>query len=98
MVKSWKEFLTVHIREENHNSKMTPSLQQTMSYMSEHIKPDVSFDIVYRVIEVGGRQACIYFIDGFCKDDVILLLCFSSLICTVKNSFQDFTIAFHSMS
>ena len=51
---------------------MTTSLQQTMSYMNEHMSPDISFDIVYRVIEVGGRQACIYFIDGFCKDELMM--------------------------
>ena len=55
----------------NRSGKMTTSLQQTMSYMNEHMSPDVSFDIVYRVIEVGGRQACIYFIDGFCKDELM---------------------------
>ena len=59
-------------KEEDKNSKMTTSLQQTMSYMNEHIDPDTSFDIVYRVIEVGGRQACIYFIDGFCKDELMM--------------------------
>lgn len=58
--------------EENKNSKMTTSLQQTMTYMNERMSPDVSFDIVYRVIEVGGRQACIYFIDGFCKDELMM--------------------------
>ena len=40
-----------------------------MAYMKAHMSPDVSFDVVYRVIDVGGRQACIYFIDGFCKDE-----------------------------
>ncbi len=59
-------------REERLSGKMTPSLQQTMSYMNERMKPDASFDIVYRVIEVGGRQACIYFIDGFCKDELMM--------------------------
>ena len=59
-------------KDDKHNGKMTTSLQQTMSYMNEHMSPDTSFDIVYRVIEVGGRQACIYFIDGFCKDELMM--------------------------
>lgn len=46
---------------------MTTSLEESMRYLSERMKPDKSFDVVYRVINVGGRQACIYFIDGFCK-------------------------------
>ena len=68
---SWKEFLTVQKIEES-NTKMTTSLQQTMVYMKERMSPDTSFDVVYRVIEVGGRQACIYFIDGFCKDELMM--------------------------
>ena len=63
---------SVNNREQVHNNKMTTSLQQTMSYMNERMAPDTSFDIVYRVIEVGGRQACIYFIDGFCKDELMM--------------------------
>lgn len=59
-------------KEENYSNIMTTSLQQTMSYMNERMAPDVSFDIVYRVIEVGKRQACIYFIDGFCKDELMM--------------------------
>lgn len=54
------------------NDRMTTSLQHTMEYMKEHMEPDVSFDVVYRVIEVGGKQACIYFIDGFCKDELMM--------------------------
>ena len=52
--------------------KMTTSLQESMEYMKAHMMPDLSFDVVYRVIEVGGRQACIYFIDGFCKDELMM--------------------------
>ena len=57
---------------EEANAKMTMSLQQTMVYMKERMAPDENFDVVYRVIEVGGRQACIYFIDGFCKDELMM--------------------------
>ncbi len=54
------------------NNTMTASLEETMHYLKERLQPDASFDIVYRVIEVGGRQACIYFIDGFCKDELMM--------------------------
>ncbi len=56
----------------NNKEKMTTSLQESMAYMKAHMKPDTSFDVVYRVIDVGGRQACIYFIDGFCKDELMM--------------------------
>ena len=29
---------------------------------------DKSFDLIYRVITIGGKSACFYFIDGFCKE------------------------------
>ena len=31
----------------------------------------VSFDVIYRTIQVGGKDAAIFFIDGFCKDEVM---------------------------
>ena len=42
-----------------------------MSYLNEELGIGENFDIVYRVIQVGGRNACIYFIDGFCKDELM---------------------------
>lgn len=55
----------------DNNNIISTSLQDNMRYLSERLKPDTNFDVVYRVIEVGGRQACIYFIDGFCKDELM---------------------------
>lgn len=53
-------------------NKMSTSLDENMKYLAERLKPDTSFDVIYRVIEVGGRQACIYFLDGFCKDELMM--------------------------
>ena len=40
-----------------------------------------NFDVVYRTLWFGGREACIYFIDGFTKDETLLRILqnFSSL-------------------
>ena len=43
-----------------------------MQRFEKLLRPDINFDVVYRVIRVGGRNACIYFIDGFTKDDTLL--------------------------
>ncbi len=51
--------------------KMTSSLQESMAYLNQKLAVDTNFDVVYRVIHVGGREACIYFIDGFCKDELM---------------------------
>lgn len=53
------------------NEKMTGSLQKDMKYLNARLAAQANFDVVYRVIHIGGREACIYFIDGFCKDDMM---------------------------
>lgn len=50
---------------------MTTSLSENMRYLNQYLSVDTSFDIVYRVIRIGGRDACMYLIDGFCKDDLM---------------------------
>ncbi|MDO5416877.1 MAG: spore germination protein [Lachnospiraceae bacterium] len=30
------------------------------------------FDVVYRVVEIGGRKGCLFFVDGMTKDEVLL--------------------------
>ena len=53
------------------SGKMSGSLQQNMEYLNQRLAVNENFDVVYRVIKVGGRDACIYFIDGFCKDELM---------------------------
>ncbi len=52
-------------------TKMSTSLSENMSYLNSYLSADINFDLVYRVIQIGGRQACMYFIDGFCKDELM---------------------------
>jgi stage V sporulation protein AF len=40
--------------------------------MKQILQTDKNFDIVYRVVEIGGRKAALFFVDGFTKDDVLL--------------------------
>lgn len=40
-------------------------------YIDELFQINKSFDLIYRVVTIGGRAACFYFIDGFCKDEVM---------------------------
>lgn len=51
--------------------KMSTSLSENMNYLNKFLSVDTNFDIVYRVIRIGGREACMYFIDGFCKDELM---------------------------
>ena len=52
-------------------SKMKTSLEENIQYLNEKLAVDANFDVVYRVIEIGGKRACMYFVDGFCKDDLM---------------------------
>ena len=66
---------TKYMDRDNENNtaydKMSGSLEKDMAYLNKKLAVDVSFDLVYRVIQVGGRNACIYFVDGFCKDELM---------------------------
>ncbi|MBR6770621.1 MAG: spore germination protein [Lachnospiraceae bacterium] len=57
--------------EEIRQGKISPSLEENLVCLKESLAADTSFDVVYRVIHVGGRNACICFIDGFCKDELM---------------------------
>ncbi len=47
-------------------------LTENMEYMKRILAAERNFDIVCRVLEVGGRKACVFFVDGFTKDEVLL--------------------------
>lgn len=51
--------------------KLTTSLYDNLLIMNKELKVDKNFDIIYRVIDIGGRKGCFYFVDGFAKDDVM---------------------------
>ncbi len=51
--------------------KMSASLSENMNYLNRYLSVDTNFDVVYRVIKIGGKDACMYFIDGFCKDEMM---------------------------
>jgi len=49
---------------------LTGFLQADMEYLNQVLDVEKNFDIIYRVIELGGKEACMYLVDGFCKDDM----------------------------
>lgn len=51
--------------------KMGRDFHANIKYLSKMLDVDTNFDIIYRVIHIGGREACFYFIDGFCKDELM---------------------------
>ncbi len=51
--------------------KIDSDFQKNIDYLNDTLAVNASFDIVYRVIQIGGKKACMYFIDGFCKDELM---------------------------
>ena len=47
------------------------SLPKDMQYFNRLLAVDSNFDVIHRVIHIGDREACMYLIDGFCKDEIV---------------------------
>jgi stage V sporulation protein AF len=54
--------------------KISSDIKQNMEHFHSLFDVSKNFDIVYHTIEIGGKQACLYFVDGFTKDEVLLRL------------------------
>ena len=48
------------------------NLKDNITYLHKKLNVETNFDVVYRVVHIGGREACLYFIDGFTKDESLL--------------------------
>lgn len=53
------------------NSCISDSLHKNIQYLNQLLDVEHNFDIIYRVIHIGDKEACMYLIDGFCKDDIV---------------------------
>lgn len=50
---------------------MYQSFEKNKQFMEDTLQVNSNFDIVSREILIGGKNAVFYFIDGFCKDEVM---------------------------
>lgn len=57
--------------EREENKRISGSLKADMEYLNTVLEVEKNFDVIYRVIRIGGKEACMYLVDGFCKDDLI---------------------------
>lgn len=57
--------------EQEENKVLTGRLQEDMAYLNRTLDVEKNFDVIYRVINFAGLEACMYLVDGFCKDDLI---------------------------
>lgn len=56
----------------NQVSEFSSDFNTNLQRMKTILQADKSFDIVYRVVEIGGRKSCLFFVDGMTKDEVWL--------------------------
>ena len=45
--------------------EFSTNLQDNIDYLHKKLNVQNNFDVVYRTLDIGGRTACLYFIDGF---------------------------------
>lgn len=50
---------------------ISSKLEENISFMEDNPGIRDSFDVVSRQITVGGKNACMFLIDGFCKDEMM---------------------------
>lgn len=47
------------------------SYEENKKFLDNLVRLDKSFDVLGKTLVIGGRKACYYLIDGFCKDEVM---------------------------
>ncbi|MDO5409257.1 MAG: spore germination protein [Lachnospiraceae bacterium] len=47
------------------------NIDENIQYFHKKLSVERNFDIIYRVITIGGRRSCLYMVDGFAKDEVV---------------------------
>ncbi len=56
---------------ERSKTRMTGQFGKDMGYMNDTLAVSKNFDVIYRTIRIADRDACMYLVDGFCKDDLM---------------------------
>ena len=49
--------------------KVSGDLAKNRDYLDRQLGVGESFDVLYRNVEIGKKNAALYMIDGFCKAD-----------------------------
>ena len=52
--------------------EFSADLTANLDHLKQVLQTDKNFDVVYRMAEFGGRRSCLFFVDGFTKDEVLL--------------------------
>lgn len=52
-------------------SEFSGDFEKDKARIDKLLRVNESYDLIYRVVTIGGKKACFYFVDGFCKDSVM---------------------------
>ncbi len=47
------------------------NINKNLDILKKELRTDESFDLIYRTIDIQNRKACLFFIDGLIKDEVM---------------------------
>ncbi len=50
---------------------MTGKIDTDINTLQNDLKVDLSFDLIMRRMEIAGKSAAFFFVDGFCKDAIV---------------------------
>lgn len=76
--------------------KINSSLEENLAYMKQELRLDINYDIVYRILTIGNRQAVFFCIGGFTKDEMLEKL-FEFMIKQLPNPFPKDAHAFSKL-
>ena len=51
--------------------QLTSNIEENIKNLNDTLLIDKSFDLIYRIIHIGDKKACLYMIDGFTNDDLL---------------------------
>lgn len=51
---------------------VSAKLAENVKFLKQHLGVGESFDVLVREFKVGGKDAALFFVDGFAKDDVLV--------------------------
>lgn len=57
--------------QKNKERMISANLKENMEYLDGLLGLEHNFDVIHRVIRIGENDACMYLIDGFCKDELM---------------------------
>ena len=51
--------------------QFSKNLEDNLEHLKQTLSLEKNFDVVYRVVSIGGKKGCLLFVDGLPKDEVL---------------------------